>query len=113
MAVPYRSAGHQPGAAAVAADPALIRDGKAWVPASAEGLLAVLQVLLRSSHLAGPDDLPALVSAAGEQLGAARAVLYLADYDQLLLVPLAPTGPAVAAAGTTEQRESSLAPLAV
>src|SRR4051794_9722604 len=79
----------------------------------ADRALAALRVLLRSSHLAGPDHLPVVVSAAGGQLGAVRAVLYLADYDQLLLVPLAPTGPAAAAARTTAEPDSGLAPIAV
>lgn len=53
-----------------------------------DGGLASLRVLLRRTHLAGPDDLPALVQAAGVELGAVRAVLYLVDYDQQQLVPL-------------------------
>jgi sigma-B regulation protein RsbU (phosphoserine phosphatase) len=61
-----------------------------------EQALAALQVLLRSSHSTGPDDLPALVTASGRELGAATSVLYLVDYDQVLLVPLAaPAGHAV------------------
>src|SRR4051794_38140571 len=83
------------------------------MPTSAEGVLAALRVLLRSSHLAGPDDLPALVSAAGGQLGAARTVLYLADYDQLLLVPLAAAGSAAAGEGTTAEPDLGLEPIAV
>jgi len=58
-----------------------------------ERTLAALRLLLRRSHLAAPDDLATLVSGAGRQLGADRAVLYLADYDQLLLIPL--NGPGV------------------
>ena len=53
-----------------------------------DGGLAALRVLLRTTHLAGADDLPALVQAAGVELGAVRAVLYLVDYDQEQLVPL-------------------------
>ena len=53
-----------------------------------DGGLAALRVLLRTTHLAGPDDLPALVQSAGAALGAVRAVLYLVDYDQVQLVPL-------------------------
>jgi serine phosphatase RsbU (regulator of sigma subunit) len=59
-----------------------------------ERTLAALQSLLRSSHLAGPDDLPALVATAGGHLGADLAVVYLADYEQISLVPLQP-GPAL------------------
>ncbi len=64
---------------------------------AADRTLAALRGLLRSSHLTGPDDLPALVAAAGAELGAGPAVLYLVDYDQVLLVPLLATDSAVAA----------------
>ena len=56
--------------------------------AGEDGGLAALRLLLRTTHLAGPDDLPALVQAAGAELGALRAVLYLVDYDQVQLMPL-------------------------
>ena len=56
--------------------------------AGEDGGLAALRVLLRTTHLAGPDDLPALVHTAGVELGALRAVLYLVDYDQVQLMPL-------------------------
>ena len=49
--------------------------------------LAAMRELLRS-HLAGPSDLPRMVEAAGSLLGATLSRLYLADYDQVLLVPL-------------------------
>ena len=49
---------------------------------------AALHHLLRASHLAGPDDLPALTQQAAELLGAMRGTLYLADYEQTRLVPL-------------------------
>lgn len=48
-----------------------------------------LQLLLRSSHLTGPDDLPELVSRAAAEFGADGGVVFVADYDQVLLVPLA------------------------
>ena len=60
--------------------------------AHSDGGLAALRVLLRTTHLSGPDDLPALVGAAGTALGAERAVLYVVDYDQVLLVPLLAPG---------------------
>lgn len=50
--------------------------------------LNALRALLRASHLASADDLPALVDAAAEELGAVGGVLYVIDYDQALLVPL-------------------------
>ena len=55
-----------------------------------DGGLAALRVLLRTTHLAGPDDLPALVDAAAHELGVERGVLYVVDYDQVQLVPLGP-----------------------
>ena len=64
------------------------------MPTGDDGGLAALRVLLRATHLAGPDDLPALVQAAGNALGAERAVLYLVDYDQVQLVPLVAPGTA-------------------
>ena len=62
---------------------------------SDERALAALRVLLRSSHLSGPSDLPGLVLAAGEQLGMADARIYLVDYDQIWLVPLTDAPPKV------------------
>lgn len=57
-----------------------------------DGGLAALRVLLRGSHLSGPDDLPALVQAAGAALGARSAVASVVDYGQVHLVPLVPGG---------------------
>lgn len=54
--------------------------------------LGALRVLLRSTHLASADDLPALVAAAAAELGADRGTLYVVDYDQTLLVPLVEAG---------------------
>ncbi len=50
--------------------------------------LDALRTLLRSSHLSGPSDLPAMVASAGEVLGATASRLYLVDYEQVWLVPL-------------------------
>lgn len=52
--------------------------------------LRAMRSLLRANLLSGPDDLPAMVSAAARELGARAGVLYLVDYDQVLLVPLLP-----------------------
>jgi len=57
-----------------------------------ERVLDTLRFLLRTSHLGGPDELPALVSGAGQRLGAEDAILYVVDYDHLVLVPLTATG---------------------
>lgn len=50
--------------------------------------LAALRLLLRTSHLAEPDELPALVDSAGRLLGGVRCVLHVADDEQVVLVPL-------------------------
>jgi phosphoserine phosphatase RsbU/P len=54
--------------------------------------LGALRLLLRRSHLSGPDELPAMTTSAGESLGADSAVLYVADYDQTQLIPLLSPG---------------------
>jgi serine phosphatase RsbU (regulator of sigma subunit) len=43
---------------------------------------------LRASHLAVPDDVPALIVDHAKRLGAGDAALYLVDYEQRLLVPV-------------------------
>ena len=63
--------------------------------ASDHRALTTLRTLLRSSHLAGPSDLPDLVMAAGEALGVAEARVYLVDYEQVWLVPLTAAPPRV------------------
>jgi hypothetical protein len=55
-----------------------------------ERLLSSLRLLLSSSHLTGPDQLPDLVSRAARELGAEAAALWLVDYDLTQLVRLAP-----------------------
>jgi serine phosphatase RsbU (regulator of sigma subunit) len=57
-----------------------------------------LTSLLRASHLVAPDDLAAAVASEGRRLGLRETVLYLADYEQVTLLPL--TG-----AGVPERRE--------
>lgn len=51
-------------------------------------LPAALRGLLASSHLALPDDLPALIVEHAAAFGATDAALYLVDCDQLALVPV-------------------------
>jgi hypothetical protein len=51
--------------------------------------LAAVRALLDCSHLAGPDSLPELVTRAGALIGADSVELFLVDYDQTVLVPLA------------------------
>ncbi len=48
--------------------------------------------LLRASHLLAPDDLAAAVAAHAERLGALGTVLYLADYEQVTLLPMRGVG---------------------
>ena len=47
-----------------------------------------LRALLRNVHLLAPDRLSAVVAAHGRGLGARETVVYLVDYEQLLLQPL-------------------------
>src|SRR3954471_8321349 len=48
--------------------------------------------LLRASHLLAPDDLASMVAAHARSLGARETVLYLADYEQVTLLPLPGAG---------------------
>ena len=52
----------------------------------------VLNSLLRASHLLAADDLAAMVAAHARAMGAQETVLYLADYEQVTLLPLPGTG---------------------
>jgi hypothetical protein len=47
-----------------------------------------LRALLRDIHLLAPDQLSAAVAARGRELGARETIVYLVDYEQLLLQPL-------------------------
>ncbi len=47
-----------------------------------------LRSLLRDIHLLAPDQLSAVVAAHGRRFGARETVIYLVDYEQLLLQPL-------------------------
>jgi hypothetical protein len=57
--------------------------------------------LLDASHLMAPDDLAATVAATARHLGVRETVLYLADYGQTTLLPLA-------GAGVPERQELSI-----
>jgi hypothetical protein len=48
--------------------------------------------LLRASHLLAPDDLASMVAAHARSLGARETVIYLADYEQVTLLPLPGAG---------------------
>jgi serine phosphatase RsbU (regulator of sigma subunit) len=54
-----------------------------------------LQDLLVGAHLAGPDDLPGLIAAAGAGHGARETIVYVIDYDQVVLMPLTADQPIV------------------
>jgi hypothetical protein len=51
-----------------------------------------LSALLQASHLLSPDDLAATVAVAARHAGVRQTVLYLADYEQAVLMPLAGAG---------------------
>ncbi|MCU1677601.1 MAG: Protein icfG, partial [Frankiales bacterium] len=55
---------------------------------TADSVLSALRLVLRLSHVVGPDDLPDLVSRAAGELGASAATIFVVDYDQLELLPL-------------------------
>lgn len=52
------------------------------------GSLEALQELLRQSHHARPEDLPAMAMRAAPLLDATAVVIYLVDHQQLVLAPL-------------------------
>ena len=52
----------------------------------------VLGSLLRASHLLAPDDLAATAAAEARRAGVRATVLYLADYEQTVLIPLPGVG---------------------
>ena len=58
---------------------------------------AALDALLQQSHTTPPDRLAELVESCARRLGATETVLYLVDYEQVLLVPVH---------GATRQRET-------
>jgi len=47
-----------------------------------------LRSLLHASHLMAPDDLAATVAAHARRMGVRETVVYLADYEQITLLPL-------------------------
>jgi hypothetical protein len=49
----------------------------------------MLEELLRRTHLGGPSELPAVVAEPARRIGARNVVLYLIDYEQRMLVPVA------------------------
>lgn len=51
-----------------------------------------LQAFLEDVHLLAPDQLSAVVATRARQLGCSEAVLYLSDYEQLLLQPVRGVG---------------------
>ena len=51
-----------------------------------------LRSLLHACHLLAPDDLPVVVADHAARMGVRETVLYLADYEQVTLVPVPGTG---------------------
>ena len=58
------------------------------LPERERAALEALRYLIRASHLSRADDLPSLVRTAAACLGAVATVVYVVDYDQVLLVSL-------------------------
>jgi hypothetical protein len=69
-----------------------ITSGETALSGDACHLDTALAQLLRASHWLEPDDLPAAVQSAAETLGAGSATIYLAEYEQRELRPLAALG---------------------
>src|SRR4051794_34113481 len=67
-------------------------EGDSMRAAGAPDACSALRGLLRASHVGGPDELPAMVAAAGEHLDANLSVLYVIDYEQQSLEPLIAPG---------------------
>ena len=59
-------------------------------PSTTDGYTAALDELLLASHLMAPDEMPQLAARAAERLGATSGVLWVVDYEQVLLVPVLP-----------------------
>ena len=53
-----------------------------------QDLLAAARLLLQASNHARADDLPQMVRLAGQEFGAREALVYVVDYDQVILLPL-------------------------
>ena len=69
--------------------------------ALARSYAAALDVILRRAHLMNPDQMGPLAALGARQLGAETAVVWLVDYEQLILVAV--TGP-----GTTAREHQSV-----
>jgi hypothetical protein len=57
-------------------------------PTATEDVLAMLEALLRRTHLSAPAQLAAIVAEEARSIGATAVVLYLVDYAQTTLVPV-------------------------
>ena len=77
---------------------------------SSAAVTDMLNELLRRTHLGGPSELPAVVAEPARRIGARSVVLYLIDYEQRLLVPVAlarSDGAPLSVAGTVAGRAFS------
>jgi hypothetical protein len=57
-------------------------------PAGEDAILALLDGLLRRTHLSTPSDVPAVIADEARCIGARDVVLYVVDYDLSMLMPL-------------------------
>ena len=69
--------------------------------------VSALRSMLRASHLARPDDMPALTRDSARLLGLADGTIYVIDYDQTVLVPLGTDRSPLAVEGTLAGRAYS------
>ena len=62
------------------------------VPVPDDRLAKAVRYLMQRGHAAAPDTLPEIIDESARLLGAESALLYVIDYEQVLLVPLVPVG---------------------
>ena len=79
-------------------------DPPATLGADPNAVKDLLLALLRRSHLSAPSDLAAVVSEEAARIGATHVAIYLADYEQDVLVPLSKDGSSLSVAGTVAGR---------
>ena len=77
-------------------------------PAGDDAILALLDGLLRRTHLSTPSDVPAVIAEEARCIGARDVALYLVDYELSMLMPLsdgaADVGEPLSIAGTVAGR---------
>jgi serine/threonine protein phosphatase PrpC len=73
-------------------------------PIDQRAIEQLLLALLRRSHLSAPSDIAAAIAEEAERVGATEVAIYLADYEQTVLVPLIGDGAPSSVAGTVAGR---------